>query len=385
MSDFVLGIAPEHRVALVCALLTPLFVGLGGRIVAGHAGLRAPWAMRLSEGWRSADATTRWGAWSLLIAAVVHLALPLGHPDWTPLSLAFVASGGCAAWLARRAVLGRPWRRWTGLLCTGCLLGYAVAVGSGHEDADQVGLATAAVELALLALLSGRLRWRFATMAIVFLFGTGIWLVVLVNHDRHGADAGTAAGAGHVHDDHVDRAQAGFVQHSVGRAPTAAQAKAAVDLAARTKSATLRYRDIAVAEADGYRLTGPHEGLQVHLDQRDHQHDGRILDPQAPEQLVYAIRGGRSVLLGVVYQMPVAGTRGPAVGGSSTRWHAHNICIGLLPPGFGAVNPFGTCPPFTIALTVPEMMHVWVVDPPGGPYAEHLEDAWVTSLLMSRR
>jgi hypothetical protein len=360
-------------------LLTPVLAALGGRIVAGHAGLHASWAVRLRDGWRAADATTRWSAWSLLIVAVVHLALPLGRPDWTPLSLAFAASGGWAAWLARRAVLGRPWRRWAALLCTGFLLGYAVAVGSGRAEADQVGLATAVVELILLALLSPRPRGRVATTAILFLFGTGIWLAVLVDHNRHDALTGTA---GHVHGEHVDRAQAGFVQHSAGSPPTAGQADAAADLAARTKAAVLRYRDIAVAESDGYRLSGAGQGLQVHLDNRDHQRDGRVLDPQAPEQLVYAIRGSRSVLLGVVYQLPVAGARGPAVGGSSTRWHAHNICVGLLPPGFGAVNPFGTCPPFTIALTSPEMIHVWVVDPPGGPYAEHLDDAWVRQQLV---
>jgi hypothetical protein len=375
MTDFTIGIAPEHRVALVCALLAPVLAVLGARIVAGHAGLRAAWAVQLRDGWRGADATTRWSAWSLLVIAVVHLALPLGRPEWTPLSLAYAVSGGCAAWLAGRSLAGRAWRRWTGLLCTGLLLGYAVAVTSGREEADQVGLATAVVELTLLALLSRRLRGRIATTALLFLFGTGTWLAVLVNHDR----------PGHVHDEHVDRAQAGFVQHAAGPQPTADQAKLAANLAVRTKSDTLRYRDIAVAEADGYRWSGPRQGLQVHMENRDHQRDGRILDPQAPEQLVYAIRDGRSVLLGVVYQMPVAGAYGPAIGGSSTLWHAHDICVGLLPPGFGAVNPFGTCPPFTISVTLPEMMHVWVVDPPGGPYTEHLDDGWVSGLLRSYR
>lgn len=131
-------------------------------------------------------------------------------------------------------------------------------------------------------------------------------------------------------------------------------------------AATTRYRDLAAAEADGYRTAGPAEGLQVHFDHKGHQADGRILDPDAPEQLVYAVRGGRSLLLGVVYQMPAAGRRGPAIGGGVTRWHAHDVCVGVLPPGFGVVSPYGGCPGLTLALTVAEMMHVWVVDPPGG-------------------
>ncbi len=392
MSDFLLGIAPEHRVALVCALLTPLLVRQGGRIVAGHARLGAGWAVRLRDGWRRAGATTRWSAWLLLLTGVVHLALPLGHTGSRVLAVAFAVSGGCAAYLAGRAVLGRPWRRWAALLCVGFLLGYAVAVASGREDADQVGLGTAVLEVALLALLSQRVFGQVATILTVCLFGTTVWLGTLADHNRHDAgtgtagtagsasSAGSAGSAGHDHGEHVDRAQAGIVQRPVGPLPTVEQRAAAANLAAQTKAATLRYRDIAVAEADGYRASGAREGLQVHYDHKGHQHDRRILDPQAPEQLVYAIRGGRSLLLGVVYQLPVAGVRGPAIGGSSTRWHAHNVCVGLLPPGFGAVNPFGTCPAFTVSLTIPEMMHVWVVDPPGGPYAEHLDDAWVATL-----
>ena len=67
-----------------------------------------------------------------------------------------------------------------------------------------------------------------------------------------------------------------------------------------------------------------------------------MLDPAAPEQLVYAVRGDRTRLLGVVFQVPVAGAPGPAIGGADTRWHAHDVCVSLLPPGFGVVSPFGS-------------------------------------------
>jgi hypothetical protein len=56
----------------------------------------------------------------------------------------------------------------------------------------------------------------------------------------------------------------------------------------------------------------------------------------------------------------------------------------LTPPGFGIVSPYGTCPVLTVNLTIAEMIHVWVVDPPGGPYVEHIEDAWVRQLLANR-
>jgi hypothetical protein len=70
--------------------------------------------------------------------------------------------------------------------------------------------------------------------------------------------------------------------------------------------------------------------------------------------------------------MPRAGERGPQVGGATTTWHAHNICVGALPPGFGVVTPYGTCPFLTAQVTLPEMMHVWIVDSPAGPFADSL-------------
>ena len=96
---------------------------------------------------------------------------------------------------------------------------------------------------------------------------------------------------------------------------------------------------------------------------------------------MYAAENGRILLLGVMYQMPRAGVPGPAVGGSATRWHTHNVCFTLLPPGFGVVSPYGTCPFTSYTVTPGEMMHVWTVDPPGGPYVEHLNDSWVRALL----
>ena len=73
--------------------------------------------------------------------------------------------------------------------------------------------------------------------------------------------------------------------------------------------------------------------------------------------------------------MEKVGEPGPAAGGPLTNWHAHNVCVIVTPPGFGLVSPFGGCPLGAVAVTIPEMMHVWVVDNPGGPFAENLHDA----------
>ncbi|GGM21992.1 hypothetical protein ACFFX1_00925 [Dactylosporangium sucinum] len=359
MSDFWLGIAPGHRVALAALLVAPVLTGQAARIVAGHAGLGQAWALRLRDGWRSADPLTRTAAALLGAVATLHLSMS----PW------FAVAGLAEAWLALRAVRGRAWRRWLWSSTPILLIVYLWWSARGPVGPDQVGMLAAILQLTLLSLAARRFAARAATVLVVVLFGTAMWLVGFARHDHDG----------------VDRLQAGVVQRGAGPPPTAAQLAAARDLADRTRAATVRYREPAAAVAAGYRPAGPAEGLQVHFDHKANQADGRTLDPEAPEQLVYAVRGGRTLLLGVVYQVPVAGARGPAIGGATTRWHAHDVCVGLLPPGFGVVSPYGGCPPLTISVTAAEMMHVWVVDPPGGPYAEHLDDAWVEAKLAGGR
>ncbi|HET6213432.1 MAG TPA: hypothetical protein VFE14_11240, partial [Micromonosporaceae bacterium] len=136
-----------------------------------------------------------------------------------------------------------------------------------------------------------------------------------------------------------------------------------------------RFAELSAALAAGYRLPlGRREGPEVHLENPAYQKDGRTLNPARPEMLVYAIDSGRARLLGVVYIMQVAGQPGAAPGGPLTRWHAHNLCISLLPPGIGIVTPYGGCPAFSVNLTSGEMMHVWVVPNPAGPFAENCRE-----------
>jgi hypothetical protein len=313
MTDFWMGIAPEHRIPLGVALFGPLLV------------------------WQLRRANPRPVAY--LVAPVV-----LYHALLNPFTLAGALA---AAW----AVRTRRWRLWTSLVMVG-LLGFALA------GPDQAGMAIALVELTVLAMAAP----RTVTVPVTVVFGAVAWLVGVAGHDHEG----------------VDRLQAGTIRRGT---PENVAGIDGPTLAGRTRQATLRYRDPAAAEADGYTPAARPEGLQVHFDNRRNQGDGRILDPEAPEQLVYAVRDGHTLLLGVVYQMPRAGSRGPALPGSPAQWHAHDICVGLLPPGFGVVSPYGGCPGLTIAVTAAEMIHVWVVDPPGGPYAEQLSDKWVATRL----
>jgi hypothetical protein len=161
-----------------------------------------------------------------------------------------------------------------------------------------------------------------------------------------------------------------------GQEPTPDQIRGAIDLAARTKAALVRYTDIRAALAAGYRPTLTRTGFSVHLANKRYTGDGVVLDPRRPEQLMYAVADGRATLLSAVYTVPYAGRPAPTPGGPLTRWHSHNVCLTVFPPGLSVVDAYGGCPPFAVQAAIPWMMHVWVVDNPGGPYTDGEPDAW---------
>lgn len=381
--SFTEGISPHHVPAILAAALLPVAIWTIRRLRSAGRPVQAP-----------AGLVDGWAAWLLGISAAVHLALPLGDHDGTLLTAGFLVSGIAYGWLGLRAATGRSYKAPASALVVATLVGYLAVAGSGIEEVDQVGIATALVELLALTLClvpghqAGRARrvrlagTAAATTAII-VTGLGIWISAFIAHGTTDtrvvavATVGAAAEAGHAD---AARAQAGIVMRPpADKAPTVAQAAAAADIAARTEAATARYGDIHAALADGYWTESGKTGYEVHLRNKANQHDRRVLDPDNPTALVYVIIDGRATLLGALYQLPEAGVPGPAVGGRLTRWHTHNGCVTLLPPGLGIVSPFGTCPPLSVQVTPPEMMHVWVVDNPAGPFAQDLDKKWVRS------
>ena len=394
------GIESHHWPALIAVLLAVPVAWVARRVLRRRAGAGAAWAVAMRDEWADRPLVVHWAVGGLVVTALVHLALPLGHNDDPLLTAGFLASGVAYLVLAAQAVAGRRWRAATALLVVATIVAYLVVVGKGNEEADQVGLATALDELLVLGLCliaprhTGERRLR--RFLVRPLASTGLVLAVLVSgvvswgqfaaqHDDHHVTADSATGLSHDgHDHHHDflaRAQAGVILRPAGGPPTAEQQRAAAAMAERTTAAVARYTDYRAAVAAGYRLDGPQEGLQLHFSNKAYQNDGRIMDPEAPETLVYAGEHGRIVLLGVMYQVPTPDERGPAVGGSLTHWHTHNVCFTLLPPGFGIVSPYGTCPFASFDVTPGEMIHLWTVNPPGGPWIGHPGDAWVRDLL----
>jgi hypothetical protein len=382
---FATGIDPAHIPALCAALLLPILV-TADRARRRHRepplALVAPPRTRQGPPPGPAPASTgagtgvggRVGGWLLGVSAAVHVGLPFGHHDDPALVAGFLGSGGLYGVLAVRAYTGRRWRGAAVPLILATLAAYLWVLAKGGEEPDQVGIATALVELVALGLclVPGEPRRRLARLGggvafglSIVVFGAATWVLALVGHGEHGEHG------------HAARAQAGVVMTPVAEGePTPAELGAAADLAGRTKAALRRYTDIKVALAAGFRPTLSRTGFSVHLENKAYSRDGRVLDPEHPEELMYAIADGQATLLSAVYTMPYAGRPAPAPGGPLTRWHAHNACVSLLPPGIALVDPFGGCPALSLSVTVPQMMHVWVVDNPGGPYAESVPDAW---------
>jgi hypothetical protein len=155
-----------------------------------------------------------------------------------------------------------------------------------------------------------------------------------------------------------------------GQAPTAEEQAAADQLVQETQVGTSRFADFSVAEAEGYRVVTPfafYGARAAHFHNDAYAFDGRVLDPERPEDLIYLKQDdGDLVLLGVMFLAPIG--QGPAVGGPLTHWHTHDDLCGSV-AGLVPTTPAGECPEGTLSLGV-EMLHVWLIDHPDGPFAD---------------
>jgi hypothetical protein len=168
--------------------------------------------------------------------------------------------------------------------------------------------------------------------------------------------------------------------------PTAAQVIAAGQLIKATDASLARFRSVQAAFAAGYTYVLRTNG-EEHLlyDGGNPAYAG--LNPQHPSSLVYAINVPHHapILLGAMY---IEGGRanGPQVGGSLTRWHAHLVvCDGGKPTiaGFG-VQLRGFCDPAAWHdRYTAQMLHVWVVPYPGGPFSDDLSRAATSAAVRA--
>jgi hypothetical protein len=126
----------------------------------------------------------------------------------------------------------------------------------------------------------------------------------------------------------------------------------------------------------------PPSATIVHYVKPDYMRDGRVLDPEHVESLVYVNTDRGAVLAAAMYMMPAARMPGPAIGGPLTRWHSHtNLCFDRAGVIVGFADALDRCAPGTAHRLTPEMLHVWLVDNPDGPFSDDMEPEAVQALV----
>jgi hypothetical protein len=315
----------------------------------------------------------------MVVTGAVHLGLIGHHLRTQPITSAlFLVNGVMFIGLA----LTLRWRHWrvaSAVLLVATIVGYLIYVAVGFEGPDQVGLATKLIELTALGLVlipvrgmkrrGGRVLrwWALGALMPTLLVATAsvLWVVDLARPD-----------ARHVH--------AGAVLQATNILPTQAQWDAANRLYRETKAAIAPYVDWHVAWLAGYRPGGSQSLPSTHWMNQRYVDAGYVMDPDHPQGLVYANSKHGPVLLGAMFQMKQIGEFGPDPGGPVTAWHEHeNICFTPFGFEFSLMTPTATCPLGSIDITAPAMLHVWIVDNPGGPFAVDIDSKVVKQIDQS--
>lgn len=351
--------------------------GLIGGLIALPVAL---FAVRRSPWHRRAPTTLQIAAVLMACSGSVHLALIPHHLQTDPLTSALFLFNGLAFLALAALVRWRWWRFESALLILLTILGYGVYIAARREIPDQVGIATKLVELTALGMVlvpspSQRrrgyptLRWWTlgVTLPVLTVFTASVVWVTDLRYPN----------AAHVH--------AGAVLQSTNLVPTPQQQAAATQLYEQTVAAIAPFHDWRKAWSAGYRPQGSSTLPSTHWINDAYVKAGYVMDPNRPQGLVYANSRHGPVLLGAMFEMQTIGRFGPDPGGPLTAWHQHqNICFTPFGLEFGLMTPFSTCPLGSIDISVPAMLHVWIVgNPLGGPFAVDIDPKVVAAIDRS--
>lgn len=131
-------------------------------------------------------------------------------------------------------------------------------------------------------------------------------------------------------------------------------------------------------------------GDEAHYVNEEYIVDGVLLDPERPEFLMYYDTPQGKRLVGYMFYVTEPDAHGPQFGGPLTVWHFHTwnqrICLlkGLL--AVARPDASGRCELGASAWRSPEMLHVWLVDHPGGHFATNMKLApKLVARLVSER
>ena len=189
-------------------------------------------------------------------------------------------------------------------------------------------------------------------------------------------------------------ATAAATDHNHAAAPaagvTGAQLQAAVQLIDVTRAAVAKYKDERNAVQAGYAPMEA-EGLPImHYVNKSYFTDADILNPAHVQSVIYYNSPRGPVLIGAMYIMPRLGMPGPEIGGSLTVWHHHdNLCFdrttGVIvafahDSSANTTEKSGTCPKGSSNSSTPEMLHVWLIDNPDGPFGSDMAPEVLASI-----
>jgi hypothetical protein len=353
-------ISPDHAIGLYAGLIALPIALIAVRLMAAR---------------RSVPGTVQAAAILMVIAGAIHLGLVSTHLE-EPITAALFVGNGVSYIALAAAFSWRWWRLTSSVLLIATLLGYLVYIAFGFDTPDQVALATKLIELTALGLVVVPVRgeegardkaWCWAGLAaglplLTVLSGATIWAADLANPD-----------ARHAH--------AGAILQATNEVATPEQEAAAARLYAETKAAMVPFEDWHQAWAAGYRPGGPSNVPSEHWMNDAYVKAGYVMDPHRPQGLVYANTRRGPVLLGAMFQMQRIDQFGPDPGGPLTAWHQHeNICFTPIGFEFSLMGPFAVCPLGSINLSASPMLHVWIVDNPGGPFAIDIDPSAVAAV-----
>lgn len=156
--------------------------------------------------------------------------------------------------------------------------------------------------------------------------------------------------------------------------PSAAHMAAAGGFWERARAAVRArgWDDFDRAIADGFELMF---GDDNHYASREHVADGRVLDVERPEFLIYYDTPSGKRLAGFMF-LAAPGEHGPQIAGPMTVWHfhlwRHPFCLwrGLLVDG---LPEGGECPDGIASRRSPEMLHLWFFDHSQGMFATGMD------------
>jgi len=164
------------------------------------------------------------------------------------------------------------------------------------------------------------------------------------------------------------------LQHHAEVPVTAEQLAAASDFVARLKASLTPYEDVRAALADGYiQITQDLPGIAAHFIRLDYQRDGRQMDPERPEVLLYTKRlNGSWQLVGAMFLAEGVTAEPPSYFGPLDAWHYHeNLCF--VGSAVRVTSSQGECPGLFTART-PWQLHVWTVPTAGGVFAHDMPE-----------